>query len=739
MDLMIDCMPLYEMLEDDMRTIANLHCSSSSTSSPSCLSDEEQLALSSCTNMLDDFLFFSTPNNNNTNLPNTPQVAVAPAQNQNNLTYSNLSTVNTSQFNDPDQSRFNSSYNGLNSSFYSSSSSSSCSSSGTSSPLSSASLSSASASPLSLSMSSSSLCAALANTSFTPIQTPSSSTCSSSLSSPVNPNSTNNQFNNNSFSYQVNTSDYSAPYSQPQQPQQQQHQPLNQTNSTSKYMQDSYLNNNYNLYQVINPMDINRTYTITSSNQQSQQVYDNYDNAKSKTILTASSNSLKLPTTVLATRPGDNSIQQQAKRGKYSHAAQPSSASSINNTINSILNETMKLKQEPLNSDGESSIVSNESDSNSNSSSEDNNQNGSSMQPNMSAAAATPKLSHININNINSKKLIITTKLEPFYSSSSSSNVNNLSSNVNTNANQINLIKITNNDDSKATPKKTDNLNHKTIIQYKQLINGGATANTTASLVKPSAQLSTANKTNKNASNPASNETQQQQTNHNGVPLATRPDGKVYPKPPYSYSCLIAMALRNSDSGTLPVSDIYDFIIENFPYYKTARDGWKNSIRHNLSLNKCFEKIENPTNGSKKGCLWALNPDKCKKLEEECKRCRQRDPVNIRLSMSRPDDLNKIERGEQRLKKYPMQNQNQRKLAENSSCQINLTSSLNAITQTSNQNQLINNDTFLIEWTSKNNPEIQEDNDHYFDELGNSDIKFDPILLSTVSPVRANM
>ena len=73
------------------------------------------------------------------------------------------------------------------------------------------------------------------------------------------------------------------------------------------------------------------------------------------------------------------------------------------------------------------------------------------------------------------------------------------------------------------------------------------------------------------------------------------------------------------------------------------------------------------------------------------------------------DDLNKIERGEQRLKKYPMQNQNQRKLAENNSnCQINLANSLNAITQTSNQNQLINNDTFLIEWTSKNNPEIQE-------------------------------
>jgi hypothetical protein len=140
--------------------------------------------------------------------------------------------------------------------------------------------------------------------------------------------------------------------------------------------------------------------------------------------------------------------------------------------------------------------------------------------------------------------------------------------------------------------------------------------------------------------------------NSNGQSLVDKLTGKVFPKPPFSYSCLIAMSLRNSDTGNLPVSDIYEFIVENFPYYKTARDGWKNSIRHNLSLNKCFRKIENPTSGSKKGCLWALNPEKCRKLEEECKRCRQRDPVNIRLSMRRPDDINEIERGEQRIKKY---------------------------------------------------------------------------------------
>ncbi|KAK6475492.1 forkhead box protein N1-like [Huso huso] len=114
----------------------------------------------------------------------------------------------------------------------------------------------------------------------------------------------------------------------------------------------------------------------------------------------------------------------------------------------------------------------------------------------------------------------------------------------------------------------------------------------------------------------------------------------LYPKPIYSYSILIFMALRNSKTGSLPVSEIYNFMTEHFPYFKTAPDGWKNSVRHNLSLNKCFEKVENKTgSSSRKGCLWALNPAKVEKMQEELHKWRRKDPVTVRKSMARPEEL----------------------------------------------------------------------------------------------------
>jgi hypothetical protein len=108
------------------------------------------------------------------------------------------------------------------------------------------------------------------------------------------------------------------------------------------------------------------------------------------------------------------------------------------------------------------------------------------------------------------------------------------------------------------------------------------------------------------------------------------------------------MALKNSRAGSLPVSEIYSFMCEHFPYFKTAPNGWKNSVRHNLSLNKCFEKIEKPvTNGGqRKGCLWAMNPAKISKMDEEVLKWSRKDPMAIKKAMVHPEHLESLERGE---------------------------------------------------------------------------------------------
>ena len=53
----------------------------------------------------------------------------------------------------------------------------------------------------------------------------------------------------------------------------------------------------------------------------------------------------------------------------------------------------------------------------------------------------------------------------------------------------------------------------------------------------------------------------QQKNSSGSQPASPKPKSeKVYPKPAYSYSCLITMALKNSQTGCLPVSEIYQFM-----------------------------------------------------------------------------------------------------------------------------------------------------------------------------------
>ncbi|PVV02175.1 hypothetical protein BB560_003378 [Smittium megazygosporum] len=87
------------------------------------------------------------------------------------------------------------------------------------------------------------------------------------------------------------------------------------------------------------------------------------------------------------------------------------------------------------------------------------------------------------------------------------------------------------------------------------------------------------------------------------TPLKTQASGKL----PYSYATLITYAILHHPEKKMTLSEIYAWLLDKFPHFKTGGTGWKNSIRHNLSLNKTFVRVPRPLNQPGKGAYWAVD------------------------------------------------------------------------------------------------------------------------------------
>ncbi|KAH9281376.1 Forkhead box protein J1-B [Echinococcus granulosus] len=97
-------------------------------------------------------------------------------------------------------------------------------------------------------------------------------------------------------------------------------------------------------------------------------------------------------------------------------------------------------------------------------------------------------------------------------------------------------------------------------------------------------------------------------------------------KPPFSYASLICLAMRELGKPKVTLSDIYGWIMANFAYYRHTDSSWQNSVRHNLSLNKCFEKVPREKGERGKGGFWRVNPRHADWLEANLAKCRRAAP-----------------------------------------------------------------------------------------------------------------
>uniref|UniRef100_A0A672QIJ5 Forkhead box protein P1-B n=1 Tax=Sinocyclocheilus grahami TaxID=75366 RepID=A0A672QIJ5_SINGR len=73
-------------------------------------------------------------------------------------------------------------------------------------------------------------------------------------------------------------------------------------------------------------------------------------------------------------------------------------------------------------------------------------------------------------------------------------------------------------------------------------------------------------------------------------------------RPPFTYASLIRQAILETPEKQLTLNEIYNWFTRMFAYFRRNAATWKNAVRHNLSLHKCFVRVENV-----KGAVWTVD------------------------------------------------------------------------------------------------------------------------------------
>ncbi|XP_028849767.1 forkhead box protein P3a isoform X2 [Denticeps clupeoides] len=73
-------------------------------------------------------------------------------------------------------------------------------------------------------------------------------------------------------------------------------------------------------------------------------------------------------------------------------------------------------------------------------------------------------------------------------------------------------------------------------------------------------------------------------------------------RPPYTYAAMIRRAILESSEKQLTLNEIYQWFTRMFFFFRHNTATWKNAVRHNLSLHKCFVRVEGG-----KGSVWTVD------------------------------------------------------------------------------------------------------------------------------------